>query len=846
VHKVFCTEGPVRMPMPGALHSILHRAPEYSQVPYTEIPLNIGVQEADPTRQNNQADSVDPAAQHVCHFVETGVFQSLTGLVIVLNMLLMCMEIHDPKLGHYFKWLNHSILIFYIFEVASRACFFRMNFLYGPLHLVLWNLLDLAVVAAGILDEWLLPCLPANHGSSLQLLLFTFRCLRVARVLKIIRITLESDLSWTEGPRFQSFVAAAIVINGMLMGFETDIEWKGWVIIENLLLSIYVFELVCRLKRFGLSFFSCAEPDIMWNLLDFTIVVSSSLDSWLLPLCRLLVHALHPVKGQPGSSTKELSFGQAMMLMRMMRLMRILRLVKLVKSVRPLYILVASVVSAVQGVWWVLVLTLVVLYGMGIVATRLIGHGVLLPHGQDNSIIQSPFATVPESMFTLFRVMSAAASDQESDAINQLVSELPGLKFAFVFFMITSSWMLLSILTAVVSETMISTTGQQEYELQITSDELDRARHLQELQLLFKQLDVKNNGKLDEASLMNFLGDEGNANKCAKSCRVPVRYIKDVFLYLSVEGQEVDKNRFIAYLADVGKPVTEKSVMKLEAHLSEMQRNFDRSMDCMTERCKTIEEAQGLKMWNQILGKIQDHMDMTQERLTTHNASIHRIDERLNQLSDLVFEFHGSFKALSTNLEGKFREAYTKAESGHHSFAPQEPKTETCVKTSHVANIPFGHTTDAKAPSACLQSVEACSEEYSCNKESLVSEMLRSKLDYVVYKVSLELMEDFFNPAALTVSQQQSPSNTTPGMVLKVPSHSDGKWHLQPRVHDTNEPQMSQVKSCGDTTQTMSKARSPAYLGTSCTLRSRSLPPKLHDCTDPSMPRSNFKSSSAR
>jgi len=54
---------------------------------------------------------------------------------------------------------------------------------------------------------------------------------------------------------------------------------------------------------------------------------------------------------------------------------------------------------------------------------------------------------------------------------------------------------------------MISTTGQQEYELQIASDELDRSRHLKELQELFKQLDVYENGKLDERSLMNFLAD---------------------------------------------------------------------------------------------------------------------------------------------------------------------------------------------------------------------------------------------------------------------------------------------------------------------------------------------------
>jgi len=84
--------------------------------------------------------------------------------------------------------------------------------------------------------------------------LLIFRCLRIARLLKIIRITLESDLSWTEGPRFQSFIATVIVVNSMLLGIETDIKWKGWFVVEHVLLTIYVFELVCHLKRLGLMF----------------------------------------------------------------------------------------------------------------------------------------------------------------------------------------------------------------------------------------------------------------------------------------------------------------------------------------------------------------------------------------------------------------------------------------------------------------------------------------------------------------------------------------------------------------------------------------------------------------
>merc|ERR1740117_613965 len=99
-----------------------------------------------------------------------------------------------------------------------------------------------------------------------------------------------------------------------------------------------------------------------------------------------------------------MNFSQIMMLMRMLRLLRILRLAKLVKTVEPLYILVTGMTAAVQGIFWVLSLTIVVLYAISIMSTRLIGHGMIFPGETPAGAIL--FASVPDSMFILFRLMS--------------------------------------------------------------------------------------------------------------------------------------------------------------------------------------------------------------------------------------------------------------------------------------------------------------------------------------------------------------------------------------------------------------------------------------------------------
>eukprot|EP00972_Heterocapsa_arctica_P110077 16208539-Heterocapsa_arctica.AAC.1 len=73
-------------------------------------------------------------------------------------------------------------------------------------------------------------------GSSFQSALKAFRLLRLARAMKLVRVFMEADLSWTELPKFQSFIGGIIAFNALLMGFETDIDWKGWAMIEHVLL----------------------------------------------------------------------------------------------------------------------------------------------------------------------------------------------------------------------------------------------------------------------------------------------------------------------------------------------------------------------------------------------------------------------------------------------------------------------------------------------------------------------------------------------------------------------------------------------------------------------------------
>lgn len=205
----------------------------------------------------------------------------------------------------------------------------------------------------------------------------------------------DQEVHWAESGWFQTLGAVVITFNAVLLGLETDIESPLWWYLEQLLLLFFVFELLVRMRLIGLSFLSCSNPDIAWNMLDFVIVLSAVLDQWIRPLL------LTEEKGKS-------NFGQAMMLMRMLRLMRILRLLRLVKAVRPLYKLAIGIVAAMQSMVWVLVLTFLGIYAFSIFTTRLIGHSQIVDDPEDLDVkTHIQFATIPQSMFTLFEIMTS-------------------------------------------------------------------------------------------------------------------------------------------------------------------------------------------------------------------------------------------------------------------------------------------------------------------------------------------------------------------------------------------------------------------------------------------------------
>merc|ERR1712039_1057485 len=168
------------------------------------------------------------------------------------------------------------------------------------------------------------------------------------------------------------------------------------------------------------------------------------------------------------------------------------------------------------------------------------------------------------------------------------------MRFAFIFFTVTSTWTLLSILTAVVSDHMISETMRQEAELAMLNQEENQEEHMAELRALFDGIDVDNNGFLDENELRTFLKDPSTKVQCAQICQVAAHEVVEIVKSIRSESQKkgIKFDQFLQTLTDMRESLTMKSIIVLEARQKAVEQQVDAVHEAIEETARRQAEWQ--------------------------------------------------------------------------------------------------------------------------------------------------------------------------------------------------------------------------------------------------------------
>ena len=214
---------------------------------------------------------------------------------------------------------------------------------------------------------------------------------------------------WIESAPVQRFVIAVILINAVVLGFETSPSMMAQYglllkIVDKACLAVFIVEIVVKLFAYRAAFFRSG-----WNLFDFFVVGI----------------ALAPGAG-------------AWAVLRSLRVLRVLRLLTIVPALRKV---VAAFLHAIPGLAGVMMVMAGFFYTAGVLATKLFG-----------ATFPAWFGNLGASLYTLFQIMTL---ESWSMGIVRPVMETHPYAWAFfVPFIIVATFTILNLFIGIIVSTM--------------------------------------------------------------------------------------------------------------------------------------------------------------------------------------------------------------------------------------------------------------------------------------------------------------------------------------------------------------------------------------------------------
>jgi len=211
-----------------------------------------------------------------------------------------------------------------------------------------------------------------------------------------------------ESDKIQNTLVGVIIVNAITLGLATsptvDKAIGGLLdFVDNIILAIFVAELVVKLVAYRLSFFRSG-----WNLFDFVVVGIS----------------LMPSSGPLAA-------------LRALRVLRLLRMISIVPSMR---IVIDAMFRALPGMGSIAALLALIVYVGAVLGTNLFGE-----------VAPEFFGSLGASMFTLFQVMTV---EGWPDIARGIMAEVPGAWIFFVAFLLLATFTVLNLFIGIIVNSM--------------------------------------------------------------------------------------------------------------------------------------------------------------------------------------------------------------------------------------------------------------------------------------------------------------------------------------------------------------------------------------------------------
>jgi len=396
---------------------------------------------------------------------------------------------------------------------------------------------------------------------------------------------------------FQFTVCVAIITNALLLNME-DFNTRSQEYTKHGIMVFSIVELLLILRRRNAGVLFASKEAGIFFICECVGVGGCVLDMWMIS---------YLVDGWADTNVSAL--------LRMLWLLRFVRLIQLVPQLHELF---HGVSDALQGLFWVLIFMVLLLYAVAILCTRLIGHRKFEEsESQSMDQMHHYFSHVSQTMITLFTIMT-------SGNLQPLVPAMecsPLVRMAFVMFYIFSGWTLQAVMTGTVSfHMMMSKTEIHSNDEEIEKDRKKRLNVM--FEHIFAELDEDGNGALSHEEFKIMLQSKELLRTLASETQINVKDLEDLWGWLDTDGSDqVLIDDFMNAFMFLDQPLTQKPVFK-------MQERIASETVSLKSRLKSKVSDTFDALWEDMKSPIRTLEAMTEQTLIL-NATMGTLCERL-------------------------------------------------------------------------------------------------------------------------------------------------------------------------------------------------------------------------
>eukprot|EP00927_Polykrikos_kofoidii_P047587 TRINITY_DN4181_c0_g1_i1.p1 TRINITY_DN4181_c0_g1~~TRINITY_DN4181_c0_g1_i1.p1 ORF type:complete len:509 (-),score=60.31 TRINITY_DN4181_c0_g1_i1:98-1624(-) len=371
------------------------------------------------------------------------------------------------------------------------------------------------------------------------------------------------------------FIGIVILVNFFTIALELDYPWDGWVRINLIFFLIYFVDLVFLLAYHGTRF-----PFSWWNWGDVVVVATGVVDM-------VLTHHIGNIDLTSPQIAKSVVYA-----IRLVRLLKVVRVFSMMPWMRPLSDLLSGVSAALRAIMWLLFLIFFFLYSFALIFTVLFGHGVAAEEFATEEMREHAaaiFATVPLSLFALFRSLFSNVSD-----FGNILQDTAGgltVPLFYVTFQVGASWVLFSTVTAAVVDNVTKVTLRNERELEFLQAQASKAATLDCLmEFLSNTIELTPYDEITREALITFLNDPGNLGELRRIGGVDRAHAFNIWEALEFGGT-VDIDVFVEKL--VTNNNLEYVAAGLDARIRKLQMSVDQSQVYLPKILEAISGSSG-------------------------------------------------------------------------------------------------------------------------------------------------------------------------------------------------------------------------------------------------------------